>query len=156
MLGRAFVDTDREVEERVGCTIAELFEREGEAHFRALESEALARAVERSRSEGLVIATGGGIVLHPANRDVLVRRTLTIYLSASSAFLLPRLERGTRRPLLRGHDLPARIERLHAERDPLYLQVAAVVVPAEGATVARTAARIAQLLARRSHRPHGE
>ena len=118
-----------------------------------LESEALARAAQRATAgERLVVATGGGIVLAPANRDLL-RAMATVYLRASPASLLPRLAGNARRPLLR-EDPAARIERLHAERDLLYAEVATHVLAADGWTVARMVDRIAGWLeARPAHLP---
>ena len=107
-----------------------------------------------SRGEGLVVATGGGIVLSPVNRASL-RTMATVYLRATPATLLPRLLRNTRRPLLRD-DPAARIERLHGERDPLYAEVASHVTACDGATPARTAGRIAEWLSSGGTSPRGE
>ena len=142
-LGVPFTDTDRVVEAQAGCTVAALFEREGEAAFRAAESEALADALDAGPG---VVATGGGIVIAPANRERLQRLATVVYLRSSAAALATRLRHDTRRPLLQGSDVLTRLERLLAERDPLYRGVATRVVDAEGSTVSQLAMRIEALL----------
>jgi len=135
------------IEARVGGTIAELFEREGEARFRTLERETLSGLLagpSGDSAEGpAVIATGGGIVLAAENRALLSHAATTVYLQTSPAALVARVRHDTRRPLLRGDDVLTRLQQLHAEREPLYRQVASLVVEAEGSTVPRLAARIA-------------
>jgi len=128
-LHRRFVDCDKEIELRSGCTIATLFERDGEAAFRDLEAATLAALVE---SESAVIATGGGAILREANRELLRRRTRCVYLRASPGFLWRRLRRDRRRPLLQVADPEARLRAMSAEREPLYLETAAIVVDVEG------------------------
>jgi len=128
-LHRHFVDCDKEVEVRSGCTIAALFERDGEAAFRDLEATTLAALVE---AESAVIATGGGAILRDANRELLRRRTRCVYLRASPGFLWRRLRRDRRRPLLQVADPEARLRAMSAEREPLYLETAAIVVDIEG------------------------
>lgn len=148
-LDRSFVDTDRAIEERLGCTIAELFEKEGEPRFRALERETLAALLTGDDARaGLVVATGGGIVLDPTNRERLRAEAVTVYLRSAPQALLSRHRNDGRRPLLRGDDVGAVLMRLHAERDPLYREVAAHTVDAEGGTVPRLAACIASLVER--------
>ena len=79
-LERPFVDSDKVIESRAGCTIASLFEHEGEAAFREREAQVLASLVEAGRS---VIATGGGAVLRADNRELLRTRTICVFLNAS-------------------------------------------------------------------------
>ena len=133
-LHRRFVDCDKEVEVRSGCTIAALFERDGEAAFRDLEATTLAALVE---AESAVIATGGGAILRDTNRELLRRRTRCVYLRASPDFLWRRLRRDRRRPLLQVADPEARLRAMSAEREPLYLETAALVVDIEGLTFGR-------------------
>lgn len=139
------------IEGQVGCTVAALFARDGEARFRALEHETLAALLDPAHGgpateRPAVIATGGGIVLAAANRALLRGAAATVYLHAPAAALVARLRHDTRRPLLQGADLAERLARLQAEREPLYREVATLVVEAHGSTVPRLAERIADAL----------
>ncbi|MDO4904191.1 MAG: shikimate kinase [Lautropia sp.] len=124
-LGRTFVDADRALEERLGVSIPTIFELEGEAGFRRRETQFLE---ELSARPGLVLATGGGVVLSPVNRELLKSRGKAIYLQASPADLWQRLRRDRQRPLLRTANPRERIYELCAERDALYREVAAYTV----------------------------
>lgn len=119
-LGRELVDMDAVLESRAGCTIAELFRRQGEAHFRRLER---ALVVELAARSGLVIAAGGGAVLNPANLDDLQRSGLVVCLTADPETILRRVEREAHRPLLAGGDPRARIDALLAARRAAYAAV---------------------------------
>lgn len=129
-LGRtSVVDLDRAVEERLGATVAEIFERDGEAVFRSAETEALAEALSGAAS---VVATGGGVVLSPENRALLRSSAVTVWLRAHPDHLQQRLSGTTEaRPLLEG-DPEFALSRLASERDALYSGVADVVVDVEG------------------------
>ena len=121
-LGVAFADSDVCIEHRAGCAIGTLFERDGEAAFRDLESDVLSELIH----EGMgVIATGGGSILCPTNRALLRGRTVPIYLHATLDELWRRVRRNNRRPLLRVSDPRARLQALYDERHPLYTEVAA-------------------------------
>lgn len=124
-----FVDSDKVVESRAGCTIASLFEHEGEAAFREREAEVLASLVAAG---GSVIATGGGAVIREANRQLLRTRTVCVFLDAGHELLWKRLRRDRRRPLLQVADPEARLRALRAEREPLYRETAHIVVAVEG------------------------
>jgi len=124
-LGWRFVDADRELEARLGVPVATVFELEGEAGFRRREA---ALIDELTLRPGFVVATGGGAVVTPANREVLRTRGRVIYLRASVGDLWHRLRRDTVRPLLRTADPRGRIEDLVAVRDPLYRETAHWVV----------------------------
>jgi shikimate kinase len=124
-LGWAFVDADRELEARLGVPIATIFELEGEAGFRRREAALIDELTAR---RALVLATGGGAVLDPANRSALSARGRVVYLRASVADLWQRLRRDKVRPLLRAPDPRARVEQLVAARDPLYREAAHLVV----------------------------
>lgn len=124
-----FADSDKIVEQRAGCSIARLFERDGEQAFRDLEAEALASLVAGGP---LVIATGGGAVLRAGNRELLRTRTTCIYLNAAPELLWKRLRRDRRRPLLQGENAEARLYQLAEEREPLYRETAAIVVDIQG------------------------
>jgi len=124
-LKRAFHDSDQEIEHRCGVKVPLIFEIEGEAGFRAREAAAIA---ELSALEDIVLATGGGAVLAPANRRHLAAQGTVIYLHAQPAALYERVRQDKNRPLLATADPLARLEQLYAERDPLYREVADMVV----------------------------
>ncbi|MGJ7521843.1 shikimate kinase [Variovorax sp. LT1P1] len=125
-LGWRFVDSDHCIEERIGCTIREFFEREGEAAFRDVEEQVLADLTSSLRQG--VVATGGGSVLRAATRQHLRERTHVVYLRSSPEDLLKRLRHDTKRPLLQVADPLQRLKDLHAVRDPLYREIAHTTV----------------------------
>ena len=130
--GRRFVDADHEIENRTGVRIPTIFEIEGEAGFRKREAQVIG---ELAREQDLVLATGGGIVLDPANRAVLANSGLVVYLNAPPAMLFERTRHDRNRPLLQVADPLARIEELFAARDPLYREAAHLVINAPGGGV---------------------
>lgn len=120
-----FVDSDHEIEARCGVKIPVIFEIEGEAGFRKRESQVLADLAEEP---GLVIATGGGVVLLPENRACLASHGTVIYLAVPPQYLWERTRNDTNRPLLQVENPRLRIEELHAQRDPLYREVADIII----------------------------
>jgi shikimate kinase len=124
-LGLPFVDSDSAIESRAGRSIASLFASDGEAAFRAMESDLLVELLDSSRG---IVATGGGIVLSAANREVLLVRAQCVYLRASHALLWRRLQRDRRRPLLQVADPKTRLRQMLDEREPLYVEAAHHVV----------------------------
>lgn len=122
-----FIDLDREIERRNGVSVATIFEIEGEAGFRARESQLLA---EIGLRKGLVIATGGGVVLGPVNRTRLLAARSVVYLHADANLLYARTCNDRSRPLLQVADPMARIRQLIEQRDPLYREVADIVIEA--------------------------
>jgi shikimate kinase len=132
-----FVDSDHEIESRCGVEIAFIFEKEGEDGFRRREHQMIDAL---SAESGLVLATGGGAVLDSDNRRLLSGRGYVVYLQASIDHQLARTERTDNRPLLRGVDRRATLEGLLQVRDPLYREIADLVVPTDGRN-ARTLAR---------------
>jgi shikimate kinase len=124
-LRRVFMDSDREIEKRTGASIPLIFEIEGEAGFREREKAVIADLTERNN---IVLATGGGAVLDPDNRRCLAQRGLVIYLSASVAEQMRRTSHDTHRPLLQTADPQARLEALFRIRDPLYREIADMIV----------------------------
>jgi shikimate kinase len=124
-LNLPMVDSDHVIEERIGEPIRSFFEREGEERFRDVEQDVIADITDSFQG---VLATGGGTVLRPANRDMLRRRTTVLYLNSSPEALFRRLRFDTKRPLLRVDDPLQRLRDLHAVRDPLYLETAHFVV----------------------------
>ena len=124
-----FLDLDHEIEARTGAAVGLVFELEGEAGFRRRESALLAELAART---GLVLATGGGAVLDDGNRRLLRERGFVIWLDASVDAQMARLRRDRQRPLLQAPDRRERLERLAAERNPLYAGVADLHVRSAG------------------------
>lgn len=124
-LGREFFDADHEIVERTGVPIPTIFEIEGEDGFRRRESQTIE---ELSAMRGIVLATGGGVVLSPENRQRLHETGWTVYLNVPPVMLFQRTRHDRNRPLLQVDNPLARLEELHAIRDPLYREVAHLVV----------------------------
>ncbi|KQP23217.1 shikimate kinase [Pseudorhodoferax sp. Leaf267] len=120
-----FVDADHWVEQALGCSIREYFEREGEASFRDVEAQAISDITD---SGPVVIATGGGAVLRPANRECLRGRTRVFYLFATPEEVYRRLRHDQNRPLLQVADPLMRLRELFAQRDALYRETAHDVI----------------------------
>lgn len=143
LLGLRFVDSDEVIVARTGVDIAYIFEKEGEAGFRQREREVIDAL---TREPGVVLATGGGAVLLPENREHLATRGTVVYLHASVAQQLARTRHGTHRPLLHTADPGARLAELMAVREPLYREVADLVIETDGRKVSAVAAEIARRL----------
>ena len=126
-LGLRYVDSDHEIERRLGLPIREYFASHGEPAFRDTEQEVIA---DLAGTQGCVLATGGGAVLRPGNRDVLRERTQVFYLRSTPEDLHRRLRHDTHRPLLQVADPMRRLRDLYRERDPLYRKTAHFVVEA--------------------------
>jgi shikimate kinase len=135
-LGLTFVDADTELERRLGVTIPTIFEIEGEAVFRDREEAMLAEIVERT---GIVLGTGGGVVIRAVNRDRLKANGTVVYLHADPATLRERTRRSRDRPLLNAPDPLARLQELYAQRDGLYRDIAEHVVESDREAIARFA-----------------
>jgi shikimate kinase len=125
LLHKQFVDADHEIEKRTGVSIPVIFEIEGETGFRRRESAAI-EALTRDRD--IVLATGGGAVLLEENRIVLKERGTVVYLQADIETLVERTRRDRNRPLLQTEDPRGKIEELLRQREPIYREVADVVV----------------------------
>ena len=123
-LGRRFVDLDRLIEKTAGLKVREIFAQKGEAYFRQLEKETLAKVLGQ---EGQVVATGGGVVLDDDNLALLRERSLLIGLNASTETILKRAGNGATRPLLKGGDPRERIEELLNVRAARYAQAHATI-----------------------------
>jgi shikimate kinase len=126
-LALRFIDSDVEIEKRIGMPIRDFFTAHGEAAFRDVEQEVLE---ELSLLPDVVIATGGGAVLRPSNRDALHSRSHVFYLRNTPEELHRRLRHDTQRPLLQVADPMKRLRELYRERDPLYRRTAHFVVEA--------------------------
>ena len=124
-LGKTFHDADREIEARTGVSVAVIFDIEGEAGFRKREAEVIEHL---TTLDDIVLATGGGAVLDARNREHLKSRGFVIYLHALPPVLWQRTRTDKSRPLLQGADPRERLESLYAVRDPLYRDVADLVV----------------------------
>jgi len=124
-MGKAFVDSDEEIQQRTGVTIPHIFDIEGETGFRQRETAAIRELVER---DDMVLATGGGAVLAEQNRAMLQQSGIVIYLKASVHDLWQRTRHDRNRPLLQTADPHAKLTELFQQRDPLYLQVADIVM----------------------------
>lgn len=124
-LGMRFLDSDSEIERRIGMPIRDWFAAHGEASFRDIEQDVIA---ELASKPGMVLATGGGAVLREANREALHEHTRVFYLRSSAEELFRRLRHDTHRPLLQVADPQRKLRELYRERDPLYRRVAHFVV----------------------------
>ncbi|CAN5269558.1 shikimate kinase [soil metagenome] len=114
-----FVDADTEIETAAGMTVADIFARFGEAHFRDGERRVIARLIT---GEPRVIATGGGAFMQDETRALILDKALAIWLDASPELLAARVGRRDTRPLLRGRDPRAVLEELARVRNPIYAQ----------------------------------
>lgn len=138
-----FVDSDHEIEKRCGVKVPLIFDIEGEVGFRARESQTL---TELATLEGIVLATGGGAVLAEENRRRLAARGTVIYLRATPEDLYERVRQDRNRPLLATPDPLARLRELYVQRDPLYREIADVVVDTGRQTVQSLARSLADQL----------
>jgi len=120
-----FVDSDQVIEQQLGCSIRDYFEREGEDRFRDIEESVIDQLTQ---NQGSVLSTGGGVVLRPANRRHLRERGQVIYLNSSPDELFRRLRHDVNRPLLQVANPLSRLRDLHALRDPLYRETAHFIV----------------------------
>lgn len=143
LTGRRWFDTDTVITDRHG-RISDIFEYYGEAHFRALETEVVK---ELSGQDGLVISTGGGLVLKYENTELLKRNGKIVFLNASFETLLTRVRADETRPLLKNTGKTAdKLKELLSQRLPVYEHIADYVVNTDGKTpqeVAREAAELA-------------
>lgn len=139
LLHRTFVDSDDEIEKRTGVDIPFIFEKEGEAGFRLRESRVID---ELSQRDGIVLATGGGAVISPENRNHLGARGLVVYLYTTVAQQVARTRRGRERPLLENCDRQQTLEELMSVRDPMYREIADLVVETDGRKVRAVANEI--------------
>jgi len=140
-IGLPFADADEEIEAAAGLTIAEIFERHGEAHFRNGERRVLARLIA---GPPRVIATGGGAFMDDETRALILARCIAIWLDAEVERLAERVSRRDHRPLLRGKEPLAVLRALAAARNPIYAEAHLAICPARpDETVARIVAALA-------------
>lgn len=124
-LKKTFIDCDHELEQRTGVKIPLIFELEGEAGFREREAALIQELAQR---QDLVLATGGGAVLRKENRDALAQNGTVVYLNAKVEDLWLRTQHDKNRPLLQTADPQAKLYELFAQRDPLYREIADIIV----------------------------
>jgi shikimate kinase len=138
-LGKTFYDSDHEVERATGVRIPVIFEIEGEEGFRARESRMLA---DLAAASGVVLATGGGAVLSEQNRKILCAHGTVVYLRASPQELWQRTRHDRNRPLLQTPNPLAKLTELFSERDPLYREIADIIVDTGNQSVSSLAHRL--------------
>ena len=138
-----FYDSDAEIEHRCGVDIPYIFEKEGEAGFREREREVIDSLTQM---RDVIVATGGGAVLSPYNREHLASRGRVVYLQTSVDQQLERTRHGRQRPLLYTEDPERKLRELMTFRAPLYESIAAVVVCTDGRQVRAVADEVVQRL----------
>lgn len=146
LLAVPFRDSDEEIVRAANRSIAEIFERDGEAFFRARESEVLGRLV---RGEPCVLSTGGGAFLAPANRSLIHDQGISVWLRADLDLLWSRVRHKTTRPLLRTENPRETLRALYEARIPAYAQADLTVDSAADLSVEDMARRVAEALAGR-------
>jgi shikimate kinase len=125
-MGKTFIDCDEEIQRRTGVSIPHIFDIEGEAGFRQRESAVIKELVQQNN---IILATGGGAVLREENRAELRRNGTVVYLKSSVHDLWQRTRHDRNRPLLQTTDPRAKLRAIFEQRDPLYMQVADLVMP---------------------------
>jgi len=138
-----FTDSDQAIEEQLGCSIREYFEREGEDRFREVEESVVDQLTQHRTG---VLSTGGGVVLRVTNRQHLRQRSQVVYLNSSPEELFRRLRHDINRPLLQVADPLGRLRELHTLRDPLYRETAHFILETGRPSVATLVNMIAMQL----------
>ena len=138
-----FVDSDTEIEARTGVDIAYIFEKEGEEGFRRREKKIID---EISSREGVVLATGGGVIMDAENRKNLSSRGYVIYLYTNVKKQVERVKKGRERPLLTNKDPEKILKDLMEVRDPLYREIAECVITTNGRHINSIAKEIFDIL----------
>ena len=146
LLGYGFIDSDAEIETRAGADIPWIFDVEGEEGFRRRETAVLEDLARRSQA---VIATGGGAILAQDNRDLMARSRVVVFLNVPVAQQLKRTGSGEGRPLLQQGDREESLKHLMAEREPLYRELADVMISGAGGIARRVARHIQSQLTER-------
>ena len=138
-----FLDCDHELEDHTGASVSLIFDVEGEEGFRDRETRMLEKLSAR---QGVLIATGGGVILRERNRELLRQRGLVVYLSTPVSWQLRRLSRDKSRPLLQTPDREEKLMRLAEERNPLYAELADIEFPARNKSLDAVARELAGLI----------
>lgn len=147
LLGLEFLDCDHELEVQTGASVSLIFDVEGEEGFRARETRMLDEITSRS---GVLVATGGGVVIRPENRNMLRERGTVVFLKTSVTQQLRRLSRDRSRPLLQTEDRRKKLRDLARDRNPLYEELADIEFPAQNRSLDAVAQQLANLI-----RAHG-
>ncbi len=142
-LDKVFYDTDHEIERRTGVKIPFIFEVETEVGFRRRETAVIE---ELTRLNNIVMATGGGAVILAENRIQLAAHGTVIYLRANVDELWHRTRHDKHRPLLQTGDAHAKLTQLYEERNPLYTEVADIIVDTGGQPMAQLVSHIERIL----------
>jgi shikimate kinase len=145
LLQYTFHDSDADIEAKTGVDIPFIFEKEGEAGFRIRERESIDRL---TRLESIVLATGGGAVIDPANRAALAERGVVVYLVTSVSQQIERTRHARHRPLLHDTDPEQRLKELMGHRAVLYAEIADLTIKTDGRRVQLVAEEIQQELLR--------
>jgi shikimate kinase len=143
----SFHDSDADIEAKTGVDIPFIFEKEGEAGFRIREKESIDRL---TRLESIVLATGGGAVIDPANRAALAERGVVVYLVTSVNQQIERTRHARHRPLLHDTDPELKLQELMALRAALYAEIADLTITTDGRRVQLVAEEIQQELRRQN------
>jgi shikimate kinase len=146
LTGFALVDTDDLVVREAGCSIPDIFRKQGEAAFRRIEQQVLQSLVGRI---GLIVATGGGVIISPENRTLLPQIGPVVWLDADPEHLHQRVKH-SKRPLLQTEDPRATLEKLYREREPLYREASSVRIDSGNLTHRQTAEAILAALRERN------
>jgi len=149
LLGRPFYDSDRVIEEKTGADIPWIFDMEGEEGFRRRESEAID---ELTALPGIVLATGGGSILHEDNRRHLRQRGFVVYLWTPVEVQMARTRHDRNRPLLRTENPQARLRELLEGRDPLYRETAHVVISTAAGNLKKVTEQVLGCLSEHANR----
>jgi shikimate kinase len=143
LLGMEYVDTDIQIQERAGCSIREIFADQGEEAFRDLETRALADLLASKELPPTLIATGGGIIMRPENREMIKKMGMVIWLAVSPEVATARITADSfsdeQRPPLSDQSLAEEVERMIALRTPLYSELADVHVANDSARLSTDA-----------------
>lgn len=150
LLGKQFFDSDAEIERRTGVDVRYIFEKEGETRFRERERDVIA---ELTALDDVVVATGGGVILDPLNRERLAKTGTVVYLQTNIETLVRRTKASKTRPLLVNDDPRNVLERLMLTRRPLYESAADLRIETTGRQVRAVAADIQHLLGQRVAKP---
>jgi shikimate kinase/3-dehydroquinate synthase len=148
-LGLPFFDADQEIERAAGVTIAEIFAKHGEAHFRAGEKRVIQRLLAGER---IVLSPGGGAFMDPETRALIRERAVSVWLRCPLPILVQRVQGRTHRPLLNAGDPAEILQRLSAERAPLYAQADIIVEGSEAPPYVTTSSVVSALAAYRPPR----
>ena len=143
-LDKTFIDSDHEIQKRTGVKIPVIFEIEGETGFRKREADMLQ---ELLKINNIVLATGGGIILDKENRKLLRQKGTIVYLRATVNDLRHRTRHDKNRPLLQTTDLQAKLTELYDQRDPIYREIAHIIVESGKQSVHQMVKSLAQQLA---------